>query len=716
MTEQKAELEEQRAKLLDQISALEDPAVLEERTKALQDQLDAMVGSVGFGGGITESVLDGYIAQAEAGLWQIDEGLIQLTDSLPRIDEGLAQIDEGIADAERQLAEGEAELNSKRAEAEAAWIDATTQFDDLEQEMRSAWAELRDWEGYDALCNQFLVKFAPGADPEKTLEAVKAALDGLEIKDAFLYADSAVQSRINNFIHPITQISGYMPVIFFAVALVVVFLFISLMVRQCRREIGILQAMGFSKGRIRLLFCYIAFLIFLLACALGAGLGVVLARYMGSRFAPSIALPFYLYEFDVPHYAAACAMTIMVCQVAMLLGTNLISRVQPAEAMSRPAPSSGKTPALLRTVFKNAPAFFKFSLSSLLRNKLRFLYSAFCLSCTVMIIFASFSYIGSREKLTEENYNHRIRYDCEIFFSEYPDAQVLKDMAALDGVTDIQRLAFYFVDLTFNGRKESAFVNALEETSDMIGIHDEQGNALHPPREGILLERHAAENLGAQAGDTVEVDGVPMRVAAISSQNISYMHYISFAQAEALKEPYLEAVLCRVNEAREDSLIAFLKDHDDYVFSIFTRIARKGNDEQFATYDTMSYLLVGAASALGMVIIVTTARSNLLEQKRELCVLRTLGFQHSQVSRHWFMQSLLQFLVSCAVGLWGGQRMEKEALLRVSDETRDFPMVNEPWLYLTTLSVTLAFVILSHLISMRSVKRWDLVESVKDKE
>ena len=657
-----------------------------------------------------------YQAQIDDGYAQIDDGLVQLTDGLAEIDEGLAQIQDGIADAERQLAEGEEEISKKRAEAEAAWMDAALQFDDLEQELKSAWAELSEWEGYDALCNQFLLRFVPDADPETALEAAKAALGDVEIKSAVPYAESGTMSRITNFVTPIGIMSDYMPVILFAVALVVVFLFISLMVRQCRREIGILRALGFSKGHIRLLFCCIAFVTSLFACVLGAGIGIGLSWYLGYCFAPIFPLPFYRYKIDFLNYGFACVLTMLVCQVSMILGTNLIGRVQPAEAMSRPAPSNAKTPALLRGALKNAAPFTKFCVSSLLRNKWRFLYSSFCLSCTVMLIFASIGYIGSKEKLMEENYDKRIRYDCQIFFSQYPNQQTLDEMASLGGLSDIQRLAFYTEELEFGGSKEKIFLNALDERSDMIGIYDENQNVIPLPREGIILEKHQAEKMGIKPGDTVTVGGVPMQVTAISNQTMSYMHYISLAQAEALKEPNMEVVLCRVEEASENDLLVFLKDQDTYVFSIFTHSVRQTVDQLFSSYDAMSYLLIAAASVLGMVIIVTTAKSNLLEQKRELCVLRTLGFQHSQISRNWFLQSFLQFLFSCGAGLLAGQWVEREALSRLGDSSREFPIVNEPWLYLFTLSLVLAFVIVSHWISMYTVKQWDLVESVKDKE
>jgi predicted lysophospholipase L1 biosynthesis ABC-type transport system permease subunit len=66
--------------------------------------------------------------------------------------------------------------------------------------------------------------------------------------------------------------------VYFAVAMIVVFLFMTLVIRQSRREIGILRALGFSKGKVRMLFCGVELVTSCAAVAIGIGLGLVLTH------------------------------------------------------------------------------------------------------------------------------------------------------------------------------------------------------------------------------------------------------------------------------------------------------------------------------------------------------------------------------------------------------------------------------------------------------
>ena len=70
---------------------------------------------------------------------------------------------------------------------------------------------------------------------------------------------------------------------------------------------------------------------------------------------------------------------------------------------------------------------------------------------------------------------------------------------------------------------------------------------------------------------------------------------------------------------------------------------------------------------------------------------------------HWERRVIFSWILKCLI-------------ISPDTEGRSYPFVNEPYVYLLTVGLVLAYVILSHIVSMRSLKRWDIVESVKDKE
>ena len=142
---------------------------------------------------------------------------------------------------------------------------------------------------------------------------------------------------------------------------------------------------------------------------------------------------------------------------------------------------------------------------------------------------------------------------------------------------------------------------------------------------------------------------------------------------------------------------------------------RAGDEKTFATYDAIAWIIIGFAVVIGLIIINTT-NTNLLEQKKELCVLRTLGFQHSELSRQWFVQSLLQFVFSCVIGLAAGGYSQRVALQNLSSDTREYTYANGIREYILTAAMVLAFIVVSHVVAMESLKKWDIVETVKEKK
>ena len=73
-------------------------------------------------------------------------------------------------------------------------------------------------------------------------------------------------------------------------------------------------------------------------------------------------------------------------------------------------------------------------------------------------------------------------------------------------------------------------------------------------------------------------------------------------------------------------------------------------------------------------------------------------------------------MISCILGIPAGIAVTKLALEKLKIENREYPFVNDFRVYLFALLIVLAYVLISHFISMRTIKSWDLVESVKDKE
>ncbi len=689
--------------------------------------------------------LDTGIAEAEAQQAQLDDAAEQIAaaEKEPDAPDALLKIRQAELEAANALLKiKQAELNAGIAEAEAqqAQLDAAAEqiaagekeLDDAcallktkQAELEAAYDELGEWEGYQEFCNEFLLRFTPDAGREETLaETVRILKDAVpEIRDSFLYENSAVRNRVDAILRPVRTLTVLMPTIFFGIVLIVGFLFMSLIICQSRREIGILRALGFSAGDIRLLFCKITLPVSLGAILLGTLIGIGIARYIGSEFESFFPLPFYENVFDTGNAVFSALLTVAAGQAATLLGTSVISRIQPSEAMSRQIPSSGKLSGFGRWLTRKAGPFTRYSIISLLRNKKRFIFSVFCLSASVMIIFASLSFIASKNAILTELFEKLIHYDCQVFLKDVPDKAFMEELEALDYVSETLQMGYYISEISFQGHTETASVNALPEDTGLIRIFGTGNEPLSVPPEGILLEKHLAAELGAVPGDLVLVDGVRMEVAGISNQNVNRSQYISIRQAEKLGEPTLRAILIRTEETDETAAVegehsvqALLAGRDDYLYCIFTRLLRDGMEKVFAFYDLSAWIIIGFAVLIGLIVVVNTTQTNLLEQKKELCVLRTLGFSHRFVSAKLFLQSLLYFGFSCIIGTPLGAVFAVTALRQLATKEQKYPFASGIAECLLTAGLLFGYILLSQLIASRSMKKWNIVEIVKEKE
>ena len=676
-------------------------------------------------------MIDSILAEINDGLRQITEGLAELAGYYAEIDNGLKQIEDGLneietakkqitsglADAQSQIASARSLLEDRRGEAEDEWAKTLLEFADLRKEIEKARNELGEFSGYQDYANQFLLYFDEGADPEEALAEAEKLLGDVVIKDSYTYERSGVKSKIDKNLDPIRELSYFIPILFYAVIMLVTFLFMSLLVRQCRREIGILRAIGFSRKEIRRTFCLIGGGVALLSLIPGLLVAYALIVLIGNYFRNFFSMPFALYRFDPRMVLVSVLVTCVTVEISTLIGTELINRIQPAEAMARQMESAPEIPPLAAFLTRKAKELTKFNIISMLRNRVRFAFTVLCIAATGAMIISSLSFIASKNYIVKQTLSDRIRYDARIYWSSPPADADMKDLRRLPYVTDAERISVHYRDVSFHDNRLSLQINSLSsESSAMVGLFDEHGNAIRIPEAGIVLDRYSAESLGAKVGDIVRVGTADLEITALSDQCIDRIQYVSRSTAKQLGEETLGSALICFDREQEAQLMSWLRTKDGYLYTVFSNIYARNLSRLYETYDLYAWILIWFSIMIGFVIVLNITRTNLLEQQKEICILRTLGFTHRELSANLFIQSLVTFICACLIGLPPGTVIARHALNLISTDDRCFRYATGVKEVLLTASIILLYIVISHLIAMRAVRKWDLVEQVKDKE
>ncbi|MBR4621930.1 MAG: FtsX-like permease family protein [Ruminococcus sp.] len=654
--------------------------------------------------------------QAQNGLKEIEDGLAKTAEGIKEIDSALKELREKLDKGSSELDDAEKDIRNAEDELEDELSRRLKERSEIEEELRNAYKLLDENTGYGELCNEFQLYFEDGADPGETLERAVASFKDVKVKSSVTYEDSAVKKRIDENLDPIRTMMVFLPVAFFVIVLIVIFLFMSMIIKQSRREIGILRALGFTRGQVRRKFCTVS----LMVCAAGMIPGVVIAAglslYVGNYFKDFFPLPDFTYEVGIISTVMPAAATAAVTLTATLLSTGQISRIMPDEAMSRQVRTSAKIPAILRPIINRLRPMAKVTVTSLMRSKGRFVISTVCIAASAMLILTAFSFISSKNYTLHQVFDERIKYDCQIFFEETPSDDLMKKLKALGYIEEIENVAYYQTDISAGEKSKAVVVNAIEEDSGLIGITDGDGKELKAEEGGIVLERHTAEELGVDVGGTVTVKGKEMTVTAVSDQCVNRIQNISYADAASLPKPDLGCLVCTLSGDCKQEFLTFLFDTDGYQYSVFTASLYDYNTQLYATYDLAALIVIMFAVTIGFVIVLNTMLTNLYENKKELAILRTLGFQHREISLSRLSQAMMQFVLACLIGFPPGALLARAALVSISTPLTEYVYVGGIFEYLFTAGIILLYLIVCHLFSMRSMKKWDVTEVVKDKE
>lgn len=562
-------------------------------------------------------------------------------------------------------------------------------------------------------CDHFLLRLGDRADESAVLQQAEAIL-GERVISSWTSESSPAQKKIDINLPSIRVLSVAAPAAFYAAMMAVIYLFISQMIKQSRRDIGVLRAMGFTAGRVRLLFCAAALLITVVASLLGILAGQLLKRLCAGMFAEYFALPHLTYPRNFKRALFAVLLTVALGQAAAVISTAQLSSISPTEAMARGVSASSAPVHRLDALFGRLGPGAKYGILSLLRNPGRFIFSVVCISASMAIILASFAFYASKNYLLTQLFDEKAHYGCQIFFDTEPDEALMKDISAIEGVSNAELILYTSAEFCANGHTETVLLNGIAPGTDKIELYSPTGESLTVPEEGLILDSHTAELLGVTAGDAVTAAGSELKVVALSRQDIARVQYASLDTVRALGDPDRYSLLCDAED--ETGLLTELSEMPGYLSTLFTRVLRECSEDTFSTYDVGVFVLITFAALMGLIVIINTTQTNLLEQKKELSALRALGFRIGDISRIWFSQTALRFLLSCAVGLPAGAAIAKAVLMKMASEDRSYPIAPGCGQYLIAASLVLLYILASHYIAMASIRKWNIAEEISEKE
>ena len=721
-----SELDQHQTELNNQRTQLEAKSAelntVIEQLNTLKEQYNVLVAS-GQTDANTQQMIQTMAAQIQAmepqvtaGKAQIEAGWAQINAAQNQINEGQTQINYGweqVKSGQAELADGESQI----VENEQKLVDAQAEYD-------SAKAEAEE-------------KIADG---EKEIADAEADIKEIDHAKWYIYDRSNI-TEYDGFgenANRMKAIGEVFPVLFFLVAALISLTSMTRMIEEQRTQIGTLKALGYSRFDISSKYLGYAFF----ATVIGSVIGFV----FGEKTLPYIIINAYgimyphITDIQVPfqmQYAVMAGLAACLCTIGATVFSCLRELLMPAaELMRPPAPKNGKRVFLERITFvwKHLNFTWKATVRNLMRYKKRFFMTIFGIGGSMALMLVGFGIKDSISNIAVLQYDSLQLYDGMIIMEEDASEEQLEQVKTTlqndTRVSGAMELVMESVSVTGPDKTMDVYLNVpkdLKQLDEYLVFRDrvtKQEYVLDD--DGVILTEKAAQLMGVEAGDTVQIQDdtagmIDVTVTAICENYLQHYMYMSpslyqklFGQSLQYNAAYFE--LKEFNQQDMEQIGENALNCDGALSASYTNDVQDQIDHMLGSLDFIIVVLIISAGMLAFVVLYNLNNINISERKRELATLKVLGFYDQEVSSYVFRENILLTFIGVVMGVVLGMILHRFIIVTVEVDSCMFGRNINFISYVYSALITIAFSFFVNWVMYFKLKKINMVESLKSVE
>ncbi|MBQ8670707.1 MAG: FtsX-like permease family protein [Oscillospiraceae bacterium] len=665
---------------------------------------------------LTADTMAGLEAELEAGRAALQSGWNEYYAGREQYNEGVAELrkaEKELEEAAQEIADGEQELIDGRAELDDGWQEYRDGLAEAEQEFADAEAEL--------------------ADGEQEIADAWLELQDLEMADTYTLTrnENTGYACFDNDTAIVAAISVVFPVFFFLVAALVCMTTMKRMVDEQRTQIGVLKAMGYSRGQI------IGKYLFYSGTA--AILGALLGYALGSRGMPLIIWQIYgmMYGFAPlarvfdPVLAVVSFAAALVCSMGATWLSCRMELTRPAAELIRPkAPKAGKRIFLERItpIWSRLSFLRKVSVRNVLRYKSRLVMMLIGIGGCTALLITGFGVRDSVAGIVDTQYEEITLYDYAVSFEDPQTAQTaglfLTEMGReqQDGLLVHQGSADVYSDIDV--KTVHLVVPATGELEGFVSLHSGQRDIAMPAEGEVVLNYALAQALEIQPGDKVrlrsdDLGTMELTVADICDNYIFNYAFVSPGSFRSLlgKEPEYKTMYLNATPGADPYQEGVELAEGEGVGSVAVNAAtRQQIGGTLNRLDLIVIVVVAFAAALAFVVLYNLTNISITERVREIATVKVLGFYQNETAAYVFREMVMLSFGGGLVGLLMGKALHAFVMSQVVVEGMYFPTTVFPASYAISFVLTLVFAVLITTALRGRLKKIDMAESLKSIE
>ncbi len=530
----------------------------------------------------------------------------------------------------------------------------------------------------------------------------------------------------------ISNLAKLFPTLFFVIAIFISLVSMSRMVDDDRMEIGTLKSMGFSNT-------HIAFK-YLLYSAIATIVGGVIGAVLGFLTIPKIIWNIYKILFDIPKFVTKLDMTYIVIGVLIsfvcIVGVTLITvaknlREKPSKLLRPKAPKKGKRVILeyIPVLWKHISFSNKVTIRNIFRYKARVFMTVFGVAGCTALLMAGFGFRDSIVNIPEKQYRDIFIYDDMLYFSPLITDDEIDTLLNADNIKEAAKTQYAAYTSANNNKNIEMTMVVPENTNDFIKIFNLRDAKTHKELEllddEIIISDKMAQLMKLSVGDNISIfdsqnNEYTFTIGGICEQYVNHFVFINKNTYEKNIGQYNTNTAfiktLEMTDKEEDEFRTELLDNDKVLQVTVIDTIIDQVDKMLTSLNYVVLILIIFAAALSFVVMYNLSNINIAERQREIATLKVLGFYNGEVDNYIIRENIILTLLGIAVGLIGGYFFTNELISTVEIETIRFVHHIKQQSYLYSMALALLFTIIVNVITHFSLKKIDMIESLKSVE
>lgn len=521
----------------------------------------------------------------------------------------------------------------------------------------------------------------------------------------------------------IDNVAKVFPLVFFIVAVLICLTTMTRMVEEERSQIGTLKSLGYKDSAI--MFKYILYAT--LATIIGSIIGVVI----GYKLLPELCFEMYknmyrLGDIKLSYYASLTFQGMIIALLCTLGATIYTCRKTLKESSAnllRPvAPAAGKRVLLERIpiIWNHLSFSHKVTVRNVFRYKKRFLMTIIGIAGCTGLILAGFGLKDCIVKMVPHQYEEIFSYQAKIALNEEKTNETINKIKENKKIKDILEVQEEAVTIDNKDANQSVtLVIPKEDPDGFIKLQDRKTNEHYNLNNGIIITEKLANLLEVEENDVLKFTGTDKYEKKIAHITENYLfHYIYLPKSEYQEDEYNTVLVKTKNmtEKEEKEFASKLKEIPGVSSITFTSSTRHIFDDTMDNFAYVSLILIVSAGALAFVVLYNLSSVNISERRRELATIKVLGFYDKEVYQYINRENTILTLIGILLGLGIGNILTMYIIKTCEIDMLMFDPTIALASYIYAILITAAFAILVNVILYFSLKKIDMIESLKSVE